>query len=71
MVQNVQLMGYIPKIARIDNLVIGFTEEDTRHLHHPHDDAHVVSIPVRDYNTHQVLVDNGSFIDILYYPAFQ
>ena len=24
-----------------------------------------------DYNTHRVLVDNGSSADILYYPAFQ
>ena len=28
MVQNVQLTGSIPKMARIDNLVIGFSEED-------------------------------------------
>ena len=26
---------------------------------------------VEDYNKHQVLVDNGSSADILYYPAFQ
>jgi len=26
---------------------------------------------VGDYNTHRVLVDNGSSTDILYYPAFQ
>ena len=71
MVQNVQLTGYVPKIARIDNPVIGFTKEDARRLHHPHDDALVVSICVGDYNTHQVLVDNGSFADILYYPTFQ
>ena len=31
----------------------------------------VVSIRVRDYNTYWVLVDNGSFADILYYSAFQ
>ena len=24
-----------------------------------------------DYNTHRVLKDNGSFVDILYYPMFQ
>ena len=40
-------------------------------LHHPHNDELVVSIRVGNYNTHQVLVDNGSFADILYYPAFQ
>ena len=31
----------------------------------------VVSIRVGNYNTYRVLVDNGSFADILYYPTFQ
>ena len=56
---------------RLINPIIGFTEEDARRLHHPHDVALVVSIRVGDYNTHRVLVDNGSSADILYYPAFQ
>ena len=64
-------MSVVPKRAWVDNLIIGFTEEDARRLHHPHDDALVVSILVGDYNTQRVLVDNGSFVDILYYPAFQ
>ena len=71
MVQNVQLTGSITKMAQIDNSVIEFSEEDARHLHHPHDDVIVVSIRVGDYNTHRVLVDNGNSADILYYPAFQ
>ena len=45
-VQNVQLMGSIPKIARRESPVIGFSEEDARRLHHPHDDALVISIRV-------------------------
>ena len=71
MVQNVQLTGFIPKVARIENPVIRFSEEDVRCLHHPHDDALVVNIRVGDYNMHRVLVDNGSLADILYYPTFQ
>ena len=71
MVQNVQLMGYVLKMAWIDNPVIGFTEEDARRLHHPYDDALVISIQIRNYNTHRVFVDNGSSVDILYYPTFQ
>ena len=71
MVQNVQLMGSVPKIARKESLVIGFSKEDVRRLHHPHDDALVVSIRVGDYNVHRMLVDNGSSVDILYYLAFQ
>ena len=30
-----------------------------------------MSIRIGDYNTHQVLADNGSFTGILYYLAFQ
>ena len=58
-------------MARIDNPVIGFLEEDARRLHHPHDDLLVVNLRVGDYNMHWVLVDNGSSVDILYYPTFQ
>ena len=58
-------------MARVDNPIIGFSEEDARRLHHPHNDALIVSIRVEDYNTHRVLVDNESSADILYYSAFQ
>ena len=71
MVQNVQLTGSVPKIAWRESPIIGFSEDDARRLHHPHDDALVVSIRVGDYNVHRMLVDNGSSADILYYPAFQ
>ena len=71
MVQNVQLTGSVPKITRRESPIIGFSEEDARRLHHPHDDALVVSIRVEDYNMHRVLVDNGSLANILYYLAFQ
>ena len=55
----------------VDNPTIKFSEDDTRRLHDPHDDALVVSLQIGDYNMHRVLVDNGSSVDILYYPAFQ
>ena len=71
MVQNVQLTGSVPKIARKESPIIGFSEEDTRRLHHPHDDALFISVRVGDYNVHRMLVDNSSSTDILYYPAFQ
>ena len=71
MVQNVQLTGFIPKMARVDNPIIEFSKEDAQHFQHSHDNAFVVSIRVGDYNTHWVLVDNGSSADILYYLTFQ
>ena len=58
-------------MMRIDNPIIGFLEEDAWRLHHLHDNALVVNIQIGDYNTHRVLVDNGSFVDILYYSMFQ
>ena len=66
MVQNIQLMGSVPKIARRESSIIGFSEEDARRLHHPHDDAFVVSIRVGEYNVHRMLVDNGSSANILF-----
>ena len=71
MVQNVQLTGSVPKIARRESSIIRFSEEDARRLYHPHDDALVISVRVGDYNVHWMLIDNGSSTDILYYPAFQ
>ena len=70
MVQNVQLIGSVPKIALRESPIIRFSEEDARRLHHLHDDALVVSMRVEDYNMHRVLIDNGSSVDILYYLAF-
>ena len=70
-VQNVQLTGTVPKMARIDNPIVGFSEEDAQRLHHPYDDAIVINLKVGENNMHWVLVDNSSSADILYYPAFQ
>ena len=52
MVQNVQLTSSIPKIARRESPIIGFSKEDARRLHHSHNDALVVNIRVGDYNVH-------------------
>ena len=57
-------------MTRVDNLAISFTEEDARQLHHLNDNALVISLLIVDFNTRRVLVDNGSSVDILYYPAF-
>ena len=62
MVQTIQLSGFVLKMARVNNPMIGVSEKNARRLHHPHDDALVVSIRVRDYNTHQVLVDNEALL---------
>ena len=70
-VQNVQLSGWSPRTRLMDELAISFTEEDAEKIHHPHDDAIVITLLIADYTTRRVLVDNGSSTDILYYPTFQ
>ena len=70
-VQNVQLSGRSPKIRTTDKQAITFTDEDAVRIHHPHDDAIVITLLIADYTTRRVLVDNGSSANILYYPVFQ
>ena len=70
-VQNVQLSGRSPKTRGIDEPTISFTDEEAKRIHHPHDDAIVITLLIANYTTRRVLVDNGSSADILYYLAFQ
>ena len=70
-VQNVQLSRRSPKTRTTEEQAITFTDEDSARIHHPHDDAIVITLLIADYTTRRVLVDNGSSADILYYPAFQ
>ena len=70
-VQKVQLAGHPPRISRMDELTITFIDEDARRLHHPYDDAIVITLTIVNYMTRRLLVDNGSSTDIFYYLAFQ
>ena len=70
-VQIVQLSGRSPRVRSTDEQAITFTDEDAERIHHPHDDAIVITMLIADYTTRRVLVDNESLADILYYPAFQ
>ena len=69
-VQNVKLSGQPPRMRGADKQAITFMHEDPRRIHHPHDDAIVLTLLVVDYTTRKVLIDNGSLANILYYPAF-
>ncbi|XP_065624305.1 uncharacterized protein LOC136068417 [Quercus suber] len=70
-VQNVQLSERSPRTRNTDKQTIIFTDEDAERIHHPHDDAIVITLVIADYTNRRVLIDNGSSIDILYYLAFQ
>ena len=71
MVQNVQLSRRSPRTRATNEQAITFSDVDAERVHHPHDDAIVITLFITDYTTKRVLVDNGSLANILYYPAFQ
>ena len=50
---------------------ITFNDKDAHHVRHPHYDTLVIKAMIANNNVHKMLVDNGSFVDFLYYQAFQ
>ena len=70
-VENIQFSGQSPRMRVTDEQAITFTDEDAERVHHPHDDAIIITLLIVNYTTRRVLVDKGSSADMLYYPAFQ
>ena len=48
-----------------------FTETDVSWVHHPHEDALVITTKIANSLIHQVLIDSGSNANILYWNAYQ
>ncbi|XP_023898015.1 uncharacterized protein LOC112009893 [Quercus suber] len=67
-VQNVQLSQRSPRTKETNELAIIFMDEEAKRIHHPHDDAIIITLLIAGYMTRRVLVDNGSSADILYLP---
>jgi hypothetical protein len=59
------------KAAKSEPVVLSFSEEDTHGVMVPHDDALVVTLTLANHGIHRILVDNGSFVNIPYWLAFQ
>jgi len=47
-------------MIREDEPSIVFTDEDARQLHHPHDDAIVITLAIVNYKTRMVLINSRS-----------
>ncbi|XP_074355952.1 uncharacterized protein LOC141695617 [Apium graveolens] len=60
-----------PKVFKGESMDITFREADARWVHHPHNDALVISIQIETKNVHRAFVDNGSSTNILYYNTFK
>ncbi|XP_074356377.1 uncharacterized protein LOC141696088 [Apium graveolens] len=60
-----------PKVFKGESMDITFRETDARWVHHPHNDALVISIQIGTKNIHRAFVDNGSSANIPYYSTFK
>ena len=54
--------------AALEDIV--FTHADASWVHHPYEDALVIIAEVANSLVHQLLVDSGSAINILYWDAY-
>ena len=50
-VQNVQLTGCPPRVPRMDEPTITFIDEDAKRLHHPYDNAIIITLMIANYTT--------------------
>ncbi|XP_074377813.1 uncharacterized protein LOC141719323 [Apium graveolens] len=60
-----------PKIFKGESADITFRERESRWVHHPHNDALVITMLIGAMNVHRVFFDNGSSANILYYNMYK
>ncbi|XP_074368018.1 uncharacterized protein LOC141708339 [Apium graveolens] len=60
-----------PKVFKGESADITFKEKEYRWVHHPHNDALVITMLIGAMNVHQVFLDNGSSTNILYYSTYK
>jgi hypothetical protein len=54
-----------------ESSMIRFSDNDYEGIFWPHNNALGVALTIANHNVHQVLVDTGSSVDILYYSVFK
>ncbi|XP_074339734.1 uncharacterized protein LOC141677626 [Apium graveolens] len=60
-----------PKVFKGESVDITFKEKELRWVHHPHNDALVITMLIGAMNVHRVFLDNGSSTNILYYSTYK
>lgn len=51
--------------------MVSFPEEDLEMVQHPHNDALVISLQIRECQVKRILVDQGSSCDIMYVRCYK
>ena len=69
-VQHVGVQGPFIK-SKWSHIPITFSQEDLQLKDYPHNDAMVISCVIKEFLVHNVLVDIGSAIDIIFVKAFK
>jgi hypothetical protein len=69
-VQHVGVQGPFIK-SKWSHIPITFSEEDLQLKDYPHNDAMVISCVIKGFLVHNVLVDIGSAVDIIFAKAFR
>ncbi|XP_074323878.1 uncharacterized protein LOC141660794 [Apium graveolens] len=60
-----------PKIFKGESADITFKERESRWVHHPRNDALVITMLIGAMNVYWVFLDNGSSANILYYSTYK
>ncbi|XP_074346717.1 uncharacterized protein LOC141685520 [Apium graveolens] len=60
-----------PNVFKGESADITFKEKESRWVHHPHNDALVITMLIGAMNVHRVFLDNGSSTNILYYSTYK
>jgi hypothetical protein len=69
-VQHVRVQGPFIK-SKWSHIPITFYQEDLQLKDYPHNDAMVISCVIKGFSVHNVLVDTGSAVDIIFAKAFR
>jgi hypothetical protein len=57
--------------SKWSHIPITFSQEDLQLKDYPHNDAMVISCVIKGFLVHNVLVDTGSVVDIIFAKAFR
>ncbi|XP_074360146.1 uncharacterized protein LOC141700236 [Apium graveolens] len=69
---NIHILEDRPiKIFKVESANITFREKESRWVHHPHNDALMITMLIGAINMHRFFLDNGSSANILYYSTYK